>query len=315
MDTSTQRFVIGIDAGGTSLRVWVAEATTEMPRGSVEGEADPEGRTATLSSLVQEALAKAGGNMAEVGAVCAGITKITRTGVRDHWRETLARLFPHLTDSTRQIVPDYVIAFHGALPQGIGIAVIAGTGSVVYGEDGQGGTLRVGGRGWEFGDEGSGAWLTAEMVRRTLRALDGLEHPTPVTEAVCALLGTHDPAQFGERARQHATSEGRGFLTPLAREMAEAGDREAGGFFVGAGGWLAAYVRAAHRRLNLADGPHIATIGGMWEAGELLAKPFRLVIERWLPGAVVVVPDASPVVGAVRLAQRLYLDPNRPIAG
>jgi hypothetical protein len=97
--------------------------------------------------------------------------------------------------------------------------------------------------------------------------------------------------------------------------MAEAGDREASDFFVGAGGWLAAYVRAAHRRLNLPDGPHIATIGGMWEAGELLAKPFRVVIERWLPGGVVSAPDASPVVGAVRLARRMYLDPDPSQAG
>jgi N-acetylglucosamine kinase-like BadF-type ATPase len=154
MDKGADRFVVGVDAGGTSLRVLVAEAGTGSKRGFAEGEADHEGGTTTLLPLVHAALTEAGARVAEVGAVCAGITKITRSGVREHWRDALAHFIPHLTDASRRVTPDYVIAFHGALPEGIGIAVIAGTGSVVYGEDGQGGTVRVGGRGWEFGDEG-----------------------------------------------------------------------------------------------------------------------------------------------------------------
>lgn len=297
-------YVVGIDAGGTSVRVAVARGGTIA--GEARGAAAEDGGAGTLAPLVARALADATVAPALVGGVCAGITKVSRSGVRASWLAELGALFPHLPFDSLHVVPDFVIAFHGAVPAGPGVAVIAGTGSVVYAEDGGGNGVRVGGRGWEFGDEGSGAWLTAEAVRRTLRALDGLEEPSPLTESVSAALGTRDAGELGEAARRQGASDGRGFLVPLLLEYARSGDAEAANLFVGAGGWLAAYVRAAQRRLSLPpDAPiTVATVGGLWEAGELLAGPFRTVIARWLPNAVVNPPAAAPVVGAVRLAAR-----------
>ena len=297
--------VLGVDAGGTSLRVRIADARTGEAVGAAEGMAAPDGGPGTLSPLISAALRQANIGPEAIGAVCAGITKISRGGVPESWGASLATLFPLLFPGQCRIVADYVIAFHGAIPGGIGVAVVAGTGSVIYGEDGQGGAVRVGGRGWEFGDEGSGAWLTTEAVRRTLRALDGLENSTPLTEAVCQLLGTREPAALGEAARAHAASEGRGFLVPFLLDKARAGDPEAVNLFVGAGGWLAAYVRAVANRLQLPQTATIATIGGLWEAGDLLRDPFQTVVHRWLPDARIVAPDAAPVVGATRLAAAL----------
>lgn len=224
------------------------------------------------------------------------------------WQQSLSTLFPAIPLTHRLVVPDYVVAFHGALPDGVGITAVAGTGSVFYGEDGQGGAVRVGGRGWEYGDEGSGTWLTTEMIRRTLRALDGLEKITPLTEAVCDSLETRQPATLGETARQRSEKEGRGFLAPLALRLAQEGNREVANLFVGAAGWLAAYCGAAKSRLNYPESApiRVATIGGMWEVGDLLLTPFREVLPRFIPEAIIVTPEAAPVVGAVRLAVRAH---------
>ncbi|GAB4464110.1 MAG: BadF/BadG/BcrA/BcrD ATPase family protein [Armatimonadaceae bacterium] len=305
-DKETQRWVVGMDAGGTSLRVAVAEAESGRIEARAEGVASGDGGPETVAAILDTALQSAGATRAEVAAVCAGITKVSRSGVRERWKRDLTALLPEVTPETCWIVPDYVAAFHGALPEGAGIAVVAGTGSVVYGENRNSVTVRVGGRGWEYGDEGSGAWLTAEMVRRTLRALDGVEKPTPVEDAVHRFLETTDAAVLAEAARQRALSEGRGFLVPLALQMAREGVPEAKNLFVGAAGWLAAYVRAAQNRLNLAAPFSVATIGGLWEAGDLLREPFETVLRRWLPETTVVAPDAPPVVGAIRIVHRLY---------
>lgn len=241
----------------------------------------------------------------EVNGVCAGITKFSRAHVAEAWEAELARLFPLAI--RRVVVPDYVVAFHGAIAGGAGVAVVAGTGSVVYGENGRGGAVRVGGRGWEFGDEGSGAHLTADAMRRTLRALDGLAPPTPLTRAVCDFLQTDDPAALAETARTRATENGRGFLVPLALALARSGDDEARNLFVGAAGWLAAYARAALTQLGF-DEPSpvaVATIGGMWEAGDLLIDPFTRVLQRAFPHAHIAPAKDEPVVGALRLAARL----------
>jgi N-acetylglucosamine kinase-like BadF-type ATPase len=247
---------------------------------------------------------EAGANVGiDVAAVCAGITKVSRTGILTAWETALAVALPQ---AARRVVPDYVTAFHGALPGGIGVVVASGTGSVVYGENGTGGTVRIGGRGWEFGDEGSGAWLTTEVIRRTVRACDGLQPASPLTEAVCKALGTQEAGAFAEAARRSAAEYGRGFLTPLALALARTGNVEAANLFVGSAGWLSLLARTALRKLEIPEraAVSVAVVGGMWEAGNLLLIPFTDILHRHQPNAVITPGDAPPLRGAIRLACR-----------
>ena len=292
-------YVVGIDAGGTSVRVVLADKATGQVRAETSGPASPDGGADALASLWKQVGISPGD--ASVLGMCAGITKWTRAGVRPQWETYLHEAFPHANVA---LVPDYVTAFHGAVPSGIGAVVIAGTGSVVYGANANGDTVRVGGRGWDFGDEGSGAWLTTEAVKRTLRALDGLEPMSPLTYAVCDALGTQNPDLIGEAARRQIEQSGRGFLVPRILELAQTGDADAANLFVGAAGWLYAYVKAALAQLGLHDPTQpvtVATVGGMWEAGDLILSPFRATLARHFPHANVAPPDAPPVIGAVRL--------------
>lgn len=299
-----ERLVVGIDAGGTTVRL-LLESVSGKEVWTVQGNRDPDGGPQPVAPLLTNVLTQASCTADKIAAVCAGITKVSRKGVAAAWEAELARLLP---GAAVKVVPDYVIAFHGAIRDGVGIGVVAGTGSVVYGENGRGGAVRVGGRGWEFGDEGSGAWLTSEAVRRTLRALDGIEAETPLTRAVCDALETTDAATLGEAARAYAQGEyGRGFLVPLLLKRARSGDTEAVNLFVGAGGWLAAQVRAVQQRLPLsAEEPFgIAAIGGLWSAGDLLKNPFMQVVHRWMPEAFLLTLQEAPVEGAARMAQAM----------
>ena len=240
----------------------------------------------------------------DVVSVCAGITKISRGDTKERGERALTQCCPAASIS---VVPDYVVAFHGAIPEGAGILCVSGTGSVIYGENAQGNAVRVGGRGWEFGDEGSGASVTTEAMRRTLRACDGLWPHTALTMAICEALATHEAALVGERARQRALTEGRGFLVQLIREKALMGDKEAVGLFTGAAGWLARYVRAAHEQLDFPAGSTVpvALVGGMWEqVGEWMQAPFCLLLKRWEIAVTPLNQTGSPVEGALHLAER-----------
>lgn len=284
------------------MRLLASESRIWRPWGETSGPSAADGGPEALIPLVRQAELPA----ANVVSVCAGITKVTRAGVAADWEAALHTLFP---GAVVQVVPDFAIAFRGAIPDGVGVAALAGTGSVIYGEDGRGGAVRVGGRGWEFGDEGSGAWLTTEAVRRTLRAVDGLEEISSLQERVAAALGGGDAGVLGEAARRRAADEGRGFLVPLIAAAAQEGDREALDLFVGAAGWLGAQVRAAVERLTFHAGAPIpvATVGGLWQIGDPLLHPFTRVLSRFAArchpaGLTPVAPDAAPVVGALRLA-------------
>lgn len=291
--------VVGIDAGGTSVRAQVADAASgEWIGEPVTVRASPSGEPPQDLSVPAQ----------NVASVCAGVTKFTRDGIPAAWERFLLSQFP---EARIEVVPDYVIAFHAAVSSGNGVAVIAGTGSVAYGENAATGeSARCGGRGWEWGDEGSGAWLTTEMVRRTLRALDGQADTTPLTHAVCEELGTAEPAALAATARRLANEEGgagRGFLIPLLVRLHESGDGEAKGLFVGAGGWLALLAGATANRLGLMETNAVtfATVGGVWKAGgDTLEQAFVTALKRRYPGAIPMFDSRPPTEGAVRIACR-----------
>ena len=289
-------FLLGIDAGGTQLRARLFDPQQQCVIAHIQLPAAPDGGPEPLEGALLP-------YKDQCQAVCAGITKISRGDLKVRWERALHDWFQQASVC---VVPDFVVAFHGAVAEGVGVLVVAGTGSVVYGEDGSGKHVRVGGRGWEYGDEGSGAHLTHDLLRRTLRACDGIYPPTPLTRLVCGALGTTEAGALAEVARQQALENGRGFLVPLVLSAAQSGEPEAKALFVGEAGWLARLVRTAHAQLGLESSrPFVVTVvGGMWEAGSLLRVPFEELLQRWVPQACLIEPVATPVEGAVQIAAR-----------
>lgn len=286
-------FVAGIDAGGTGVRSCV----TSLDGKTVwQGEAssDSDGGPEPAIELLREA-------GFPLRSVAAGIAKITRPGVERDWRAALGEF-----SSEVSVVPDYEIGFWASAPEGVGAAVLAGTGSVVFARNRQGQTLRVGGRGWEYGDEGSGTFLTEALLRRTVRALDGLSELTALQSAATEVLRAPEAGALVFAARERAQSDGRGFLAPLILERAKLGDREARNLFVGAAGWLATLAQTALERLGFAAGEAVPVfgVGGLWRAEELLVAPFDEVLRRKFPNASFEISRAAPLEGAVKLALR-----------
>ena len=285
---------MGIDAGGTHVRAALADPETREPVGdTVTIAANASGEPPDLPTA------------SGVTSVCAGIAKYTRPGIAAAWGTRLRETYP---GAIVQVVPDYEIAFHAGVPGGSGVCVVAGTGSVAYGENPESGAAaRVGGRGWEWGDEGSGTWLTTEMVRRTLRALDAQAPATALTHAVCAELETTDAAILAQVARDRAGETGRGFLVPLLVRLYTGGDREAHGLFTGAGGWLASLGTVTATRLSFGTGDSVtfAAAGGVWEAGgSTVRQAFETAVRRKFPASVFVFDAPEPITGAVRLAAK-----------
>ncbi len=296
---NTDQWLVGIDAGGTNIRIAASNSEDPLqPSSPLVVAAAEDGGPEPLRVLSEWALI----DPARAVSVAAGITKVSRAGVVQRWETALQNLFPN---AVVQVVPDFQIAFHGAVPGGVGVAALAGTGTVLYGENASGESVRVGGRGWEYGDEGSGTWLTTEVLRRTIRAMDGIEPLTPLCRAACERLGeTEDAGRLAEAARRESEKRGRGFLVPLILQMSEAGDVEAINLFIGAAGWIAAQTRTALTRLKFENDSAmtIARVGGLWDVGSLLTEPFAEVIGRWYPRAVIAPEDAPPITGALRLA-------------
>jgi glucosamine kinase len=284
---------IGIDGGGTGCRARLC-----APDGTVLGEGA--GGPANLRFGVAEALAAvvaaaraalttAGLDEAAMARTTAGIGL---AGASEPAQAAAARAQP-LPFARSAIVTDAGIACLGAHAGGDGGIVIVGTGTIGWARVGER-EHRIGGWGYPLSDEGSGAWIGAEAVRRALHAHDGRIDPTPLTRAVLARF-SGDPHRIvawmtGAKPRDF------GALAPL---VVEAADDPVGAAILRE---AAAHVDALASRLVALGADRIALAGG-------LSGP----IAPWLCGETrrhLVPARGDALDGAVALARRLA-EPDR----
>jgi len=123
------------------------------------------------------------------GGVAAAVVGMPGHGeVPAHDAATVA-LVAALLSAPAEIMNDVALARIGALGDGDGVLVLAGTGSMAV-ATGPSGTVRVGGWGDAFGDEGSAHWIGREALAMAARAMDGREPEAgPFARALCARLG------------------------------------------------------------------------------------------------------------------------------
>lgn len=77
-----------------------------------------------------------------------------------------------------------------------GIAIIAGTGSIVVGTATDTDMIVSGGHGWLFGDPGSAPALVRDAVRAVLAARDRGEHPDELAEELMSHFGVSDVTEL-----------------------------------------------------------------------------------------------------------------------
>jgi glucosamine kinase len=281
--------VLGLDIGGSSSRARLSEG------GRILAEAEGMGaNVATVApGLVERrltALVDELGPMRPV-ACCAGSAGAEVPEARKRLERLLARLLPGCRVA---VVHDarLVLAAAGLAS---GIALIAGTGSVAYGRDGDGREARAGGWGWLLGDDGSAAWLAREAAREVMRRADAGEPAGRLGEALLAAARVRNASEL--TGRLHRFHEPRRWAA-LAEVVFESSGADAGAqaLIERAAAALGDLVERVRTRLSL-DGPVVL-------AGGLLLHQARLeaAVRRRL-GPSVVRLEQAPVAGAVRLAE------------
>jgi N-acetylglucosamine kinase-like BadF-type ATPase len=99
--------------------------------------------------------------------------------------ERVHKIISHCINAEHlEIVTDAHVALWGAAELSPGIVVIAGTGSIAWGENGAHQTARAGGWGYAFGDEGGAFDIGRQAMRSALKAEEGWGLETSLWEAL-----------------------------------------------------------------------------------------------------------------------------------
>jgi N-acetylglucosamine kinase-like BadF-type ATPase len=202
---------------------------------------------------------------------------------------------------------DAVCGWAGALACQDGINVVAGTGSIAYGEF-EGRTARAGGWGELFSDEGSAYWVAREGLTLFSRMSDGrarrgaLYHILKQHFALQADLDLCAAVYGGDTLRSELAG-----LAKLVAQAASAGDAEAAALFAAAAGELAQIVNAVQRGLGIPAGVPVTVSysGGLFQQRELLLEPLQSNLAGYGRTYRFAEPRLSPVAGAALYAAKL----------
>jgi N-acetylglucosamine kinase-like BadF-type ATPase len=312
--------VLGVDSGGSGLRLAVGEAAA-APGGTVHtAETGVPVRTGgggidaghLLEQLVPAARAllarmPAADGSPALAAVAVGAAGMATLGdsLRAELPGALAR---ELGVRRLALATDAVTAYAGALGQRPGAVVAAGTGMVAVGTDLRE-WRRADGWGHLLGDSGGGAWIGRAGLEAALRAHDGRSGGSAaLLEAARSALGPPDelPGRLYPRTDRPAVLAA--FAPEVARRAAE-GDEVSAGILAAAAGHIAeaaaAVCPSGVSGPAPEEAPEVALTGGLFRLGEPLLAPLRGELARRLPRARVVPAAGDPLSGALAIAAGL----------
>ena len=296
-------YVLGVDGGGTATRAVIVSVDGEAVSSGRAGPSNPvtvgaDRALASIKGAVDEAADAAGVHIFLASRL--GVAGTDRSRLR---QEILARLPSSYGDTA--IISDAESALAVATGLKPGVVVIAGTGSIAYGENAAGDHARAGGWGWRLGDEGSGYTIGVNAVMAALRAHDGRGPATSLKEKILGHLGLGSLEEIvdwvyspGREPRDVA------YLVPLVREAEAEGDEAARLVMAGAGAELGLVAGAVIRRLGLTGEFPVSLNGGVFKQPSVYIMAFEETIRREAPDCALIRPRMPPVLGAALLALR-----------
>ena len=304
-------FFLGVDGGGTktrfalvSQRKLVAEAqlgTSYHPDVGLDGVGD------VLAEGVAQVLARAGIQASQITHAFFGlpaygedsqVTPVLRTlpaSILGHERYTCDN--------------DMVCGWAGSLGAEDGINIVAGTGSIGYGQR-RGRAARAGGWGETFSDEGSAYWIAMQGLNVYSRMSDGRLPRGPLHALINQALNLQDDLDLcaqvygpGARSRGELAQ-----LSPLVAEAANLGDAAALEIFRRAGRELAEIAFTLREKLGYeaAEIARLSYSGGAFATGDLLLVPFRAALTDAGAAFEICRPLYDPHFGAALYAAKLW---------
>ena len=248
---------LGIDGGGSKCRAVIVSADLKVLGEGLSGPANPlRGMQLAPDSILaatQQALTSAGLPLSDMARLTAG-AGLAGVNVPEYFR--LFSDWPH-PFKTLHLTTDLHIACMGAHQGEDGAVIIVGTGSCGLAVvDSQ--LTEVGGHGFPYGDNGSGAWFGMQLVHKVLLSLDELAPATAMTALLQQQVGADDTLGLVAHF-MHATPTTYAKYAPLVFQAAEQGDDTARQLVQQGADFIAAIAR----RLLSRKPPRLSFIGGL----------------------------------------------------
>lgn len=184
------KYVIGIDGGGTKTLGYIANIWGRIIASSTSGPSNYQSvgivRTKqSLTNVINNLCKRTDISIDDIELLSLGMAGVDR----QEDKTNVINIIRSIGVKSEIILNnDGITELAGAIGKNLGIITISGTGSISYGIDSNGKSVRVGGWGNILGDEGSGYDIGRNALKAILRNYDKRDKETLLTEKVLGYL-------------------------------------------------------------------------------------------------------------------------------
>jgi N-acetylglucosamine kinase-like BadF-type ATPase len=306
--------VIGVDGGGSQTTAVVADRQGRPLGWGRSGCGNHQGPGVVvalqhIAEAMTEALRMAGVSEDRVAWVTYGLAGADRDKDFAILRPALAELpFSRWT-----VVSDAWIGLRAGTSDNVGVSLVAGSGTNAVGRNQVGDEVQVGGFGYEFGDAAGGHHLAVDGFRAAVRAYQGREEATVLSELVPQFLRLKDMETVYNAFLDH------GWPIPIelaevVHQAADAGDAVAQRLLSAMGRELGLAATAVLGKLGTDANAAIPVVlvGSLLQKGKNphLMGALKETVQGRYPAARVAPLAVPPVAGAVQMAlDRVHWQP------
>lgn len=317
--------LLGVDAGGTKTAGLAMTPEGRVVAHVVAGPGNYQAvgvaaARATLADVVRPLVEACRREALTPAAIAYGLSGLDRPKDRAVLDRMTAAVAVELGEpalaEARVLVNDTFLILRAGSDDGVGVAVVSGTGANTVGRGPDGREARVGGLASELGDTGGGTDIAIAGLRAARRGKDGRGPRTLIEDLVVRYLGLEEiedlvdfmipgdveGAPSGPRLPFGALASS---LAPLVFEAAAAGDEVARAILTEMGHELGLSVRLVASRLFRPDDPFPLVFGGsvLTRATDpLFARTIEEEARTAFPRIEVRTLQAPPVLGGILLA-------------
>jgi N-acetylglucosamine kinase-like BadF-type ATPase len=202
------------------------------------------------------------------------------------------------------VVNDSRVALQAGTKDGVGLVLIAGTGSNCYGVDAHGRSAQAGGVDHILSDEGSGYDIGLRGLRAVVAQLDGRGEDTLLKAKLFDKLKVKNLEELYSQVYTHYTTKPQiASLAVIVSECADEGDTVARDILNHSVNELLSLVDAVLKRLEWQDQSVTAVLVGSVLHQKYVSQRFLSELRRVAPLVKAVRPDVTAAVGAARMAR------------
>lgn len=294
-------YFLGIDAGGSKTYALLADEKGQVLGKGESGNGNHQIHYATAQYNINEA--------ASMALEQAGITReqvdFAYFGLAGADREAdfkiLHPMIHELGFSKYEIACDTMIGLRAGTTQSFGVSIICGTGTNCAGRNANGDFYQCGGFNYMYGDYGGGGALNVEVFRSVIRAWDGREQETLLTELLLTELNYNSVEEMFNDFLDHDKSVPL-HVAKLLFKAAELEDEVACDILHKQGDELGMQAVSVIKRLEMEEATFDVVLAGSlvtrgdqgWIKGRI-----EQAVKRIAPNASVTKLTVEPVVGAV----------------